>query len=154
MFFRLILAVLVFTLFYSCKQDKDQTNEQADSLSTVVDTTDSIKVKDQAGKMDTAPEWYANLPVKEGYLYAAGSARSRKLTIARDKAQMRAQTQLAKKYQALIGENEESQNTGGAQSAEDEDINIMLKKTIVKKQQQTPEGNYWRFYVLLEMKIE
>lgn len=82
-----------------------------------------------------APEWYRQLPQSPEYIYGKGMSRSKRMTIAREKAMLLAQTDLAQKINkdSLTGKE------------------IELTRGIVKEQHSVQEGGRWRVYVLMEM---
>ncbi len=82
-----------------------------------------------------APAWYRELPQSEEFIYGKGMAISKRVNIARDKALIQAQADLAEKISDKVLSTEM----------------IELNQGIIKEQQNTQDGDRWRVYVLLEM---
>ncbi len=124
----IILALLFVSLSCSKKEPKDQLPKNADSLSNV--QQDVLVPAD-------APAWYTAKPETRGFMYGRGMARSRRVNIARDKAILKAQAELA----VLL--KTDSTLT----------VPVELKGTAIKEQLQIREGKQWRVYVLLETPV-
>lgn len=97
-----------------------------------VNVSDSTMVKQIPAD---APDWYRDPPHSQQYVYGKGMAVSRRINIARDKAILLAQAELAEKIGTLVIRTED----------------VELEQGIIKEQKQTLEGDHWRVYVLLEM---
>ena len=113
-----------------------ENKDSADSKISAGDDSLSVSREDQLIPAD-APAWFVDEPDIKGYIHAKGMARSRRINIARDKALMKAQAELAMKI------NPDS--LGGM---------IQLENLSIKKQEQVQEGNLWRVYVLVEMAVD
>ena len=127
----IIFIIPLFLVAYSCtkKESSEQQQSQADSLANVQ--------KDLLIPAD-APAWYSAKPEVQGYLYGRGMARSRRVNIARDKAVLKAQAELA---ELLKSDSTLS-------------VPVELKNTLIKEQKQIREGKHWRVYVLLEAPLQ
>jgi len=125
----IIVFLLSLNLFSCAKKEKQQTISDADSL---------LNVKQDNLLPADAPAWYVQKPQTSGYFYGKGMARSKRVTVARDKAMLQAQAELAKeiKNDSLSIDISE------------------LKNSIIKQQKQIQEGKHWRVYVLLEMPVD
>jgi len=100
--------------------------------------------------LKNAPDWFKTIPVEKGILYAIGTAKSRRLNLASDKAVTKAQISLAEQVKL------KTESAGGADTEDvtESDLDIVLKKSLIKNQTQIKEGKLWRVYVLLEMELE
>ena len=127
----IILSIMLLFVLLSCskKEPSDQAPQKADSLSNA--HQDVLVPAD-------APAWYITKPETQGYLYGRGMARSRRVNIARDKAILKAQAELAE----LL--NSDSTLT----------VPVELKNTLIKEKKQIKEGKQWRVYVLLEAPLQ
>lgn len=125
-----ILIILLFLTVFSCtkKETPETLPMRADSLANIQ--------KETLVPAD-APSWYLAKPETEGYAYGRGMARSRRVNIARDKAVLKAQAELAE----LI-------KTDSTLATP-----VELKNTRIKEQTQVREGKQWRVYVLLEAPV-
>jgi len=143
------LAALVL---FSCEKQKD--SRQSSTASQAAAGTDSSAVKPVSDDAPQAPAWYQRLPQKEGMLYAAAKGRSLRPNMARNKAVMQAQKQLAAQVEALNQPDSLKIKTGGgAQAAEQENGGVLLTKAIIKNQKQVKKGKYWYVFVLMEMPV-
>ncbi len=126
-----ILAFLLLIASLSCskKEPSNQVPQNVDSLSS---TQEEVLVPADA------PVWYTAKPETQGFIYGRGMARSRRVNIARDKAVLKAQAELA-----------ELLKSGSTLT-----VPVELKNTLIKKQKQIQEGKQWRVYVLLEAPLQ
>ena len=145
-----ISIIIVITLFlFSCKEKKDIPSDQLDSLKNVDSAfVDSGLV--ESNILKNAPDWFKNIPNQDGFIYGIGTAKSRRLNLASDKAVTKAQISLAEQVK------KKTESTIGADSDEisESDLNVVLTKSVIKNQTQIKEGKLWRSYVLIEMEIE
>ncbi len=126
-----VVTFLLLVALLSCSKNEpsDKAPQKADSLSSV--QNDVLVPAD-------APAWYTAKPEVEGFLYGRGMARSRRVNIARDKAVLKAQAELAEILKS------DSTLT----------VPVELKNTLIKEQKQIQEGKQWRVYVLLETPLQ
>lgn len=136
-------------LVFSCEKKEVKPHESADSLNTV--TKDSTLQRQKAAEEipQNAPQWYMDIPEREGYIYTVANARSKRADIAEDKAEHMARVLMAEKVAEL---KKEAQNSGGAQSEKAQEETQSLNRSIIIKKKRIKEGNYWHAFVLLEMK--
>ena len=118
-----IVGLILIALFVllSCEAKKEEAVE-SDSSSVILIPVD-------------APAWYQELPQSNEYIYGKGMAVSRRVTIAREKALLLAQADLAEKIKKEVLAVE----------------GIELNRGVIKEQHKTQDGDHWRVYVLLEM---
>ena len=95
-------------------------------------------------------EWFKKIPDQDGFVYAVGAASSRNLSIASDKAVTKAQISLAEQIK------NKTETPGGAdtENVTDDDLYVVLNKSLIKEQSQIKDGKLWRVYILLEMQID
>jgi len=115
------LIILALFVILSCESQK-KADVESDSSSVKLIPVD-------------APAWFQELPESSEYVYGKGMAVSRKVTIAREKALLLAQADLAEKIKREVLDSE----------------GIELSRGVVREQQKIKEGERWRVYVLLEM---
>lgn len=120
----IFLSIFVFFVLLSCKSEKKVESAPDSTLINQFDVD--------------APEWYKQVPQSDDFIYGKGVAHSAREAIARDKALLIAQTELAKKI---------------SRDSLDSQV-VMLKNGILKEQKTVRDGNRWRVYVLMEMPIE
>ncbi|MBN1408067.1 MAG: hypothetical protein JW956_09765, partial [Calditrichaceae bacterium] len=102
-----------------------------------------------------APSWAKSVPVKDGYIYVIGTAKSRRANIASDKALFNAQVRIAEKLKELELEFTEGENAIGADSDPDNDnLSIKMQDVMTKSKKQVKSGDLWYSYVLLELKLD
>jgi len=148
--YRFILLAFLFLLF-SCEKKNTKKNTAPDSL-TVIQKDSTLQTEKEVQEVpQNAPEWYTDIPEKEGYLYVTANARSKRADIAEDKAEHLARVLMARKIENL--ERESQKTNSGAQAEKKTDIETQnLSYSIVVKKKRIKEGGYWRAFVLLEMK--
>ena len=125
-----VLTVVLFIAAASCskKESSEQTVQSTDSLTSM---------QNEVLVPADAPAWYSAKPDAPGFLYGRGMARSSRVNIARDKAILKAQAELAELLKS------DSALT----------VPVELKNTLIKEQRQIREGKQWRVYVLLETSV-
>jgi hypothetical protein len=148
--YRFILLAFLFLLF-SCEKKNTKENTAPDSLSVIQKDSTVQTEKEVQEVPQNAPEWYTDIPEKEGYLYVTANARSKRADIAEDKAEHLARVLMARKIENL--ERESQKTNSGAQAEKETDVETQnLSYSIVVKKKRIKEGDYWRAFVLLEMK--
>jgi hypothetical protein len=135
-FFTLLL------IYLSCTEKKQAESDFTKNDSTLI----TISGLDSAA-LEAAPEWFKNIPESDTVYYAAATAKSSRANIARDKAIMKAQVELAAKLRS-------AGSPKGADAGDDtsDELDEVIKNVITSKQTQIQEGRLWRVYVLLEMR--
>ena len=146
----LIVMALLFLIF-SCEKKNTQENISQDTLKVIQEDSTVHAEKTEKEILKNAPEWYADIPEREGYLYVTANARSKRADIAEDKAEHLARVLMAGKIENL--EKESQETNGGAQAEQETDTETQnLSYSIIVKKKRIKEGDYWRAFVLLEMK--
>jgi len=145
------IFVLLIIFFTACGTKKEQQQSKTDSLATDSTPTGSNQVIESETLPAESPEWFRHLPQKKGVLYARGTAISSNRTVAEEKAMFRAQKELAE----LVEKQQNETGSGAKMASDDEEIisEIQLNNFRVLNQQKVQEGNKWRAYVLLELKV-
>ena len=148
---RLIFTTLLLVIFIACdKTDRSDTGKidsTTVSDSTAMDSTLSVEFA------ENAPAWFVSIPQIEGYIYATGTAKSRRASIASDKATLKAQVSMAEKLKKQGVINGTSEIALGADpDADNENLSIMMQDVMVKNKKQVKLGDIWYSYVLLELK--
>lgn len=152
---RLFLVLgLLSVLLSACAKQKEEQPAAADSTAADSVTSDSARLQKSETLGVSAPAWYAALPHEAGVLYAAAHGRSLRASIARDKAVMRAQRQLAEKLEMLT-QNDTTESTahGGAKAEEEPLQETQLIKAKIIKQKQVKKGKFWYVFVLMELPL-
>lgn len=116
--------------------------------------------------INDAPKWYTKVPESTpNFMFIAGTGSSRNLTLARDKAVLDSEKQLANQIDALVNSRmkEYVREVGATNTPITiSDIETVTKKVIVEaniagyamnKTIVVPEGKYYRWYVLLEYPV-
>ncbi len=148
-----IVGILT-VLLISCGKQREPPRSATDSTAVDSSQTDSTLLKQVVEQGVPAPAWYVHIPQKEGALYAAARGRSLRPNIARDKAMMRAQKELAAKMETLKQKDSaRTKAVGGAQAAEEQNNGTQLTGAIIKEQKQFKKGKYWYVYILMEMPV-
>jgi len=144
-----ILLFVVTIFIFSCNEKKEIHPDQLDSLKNIDSALVDSGIVDKS-ILKNAPDWFKTIPVEDGVLYAIGTAKSRRLNLASDKAVTKAQISLAEQVKL------KTESAGGADTEDvtESDLDIVLKKSLIKNQTQIKEGKLWRVYVLLEMELE
>ncbi len=114
--------------------------------------------------MQNIPKWYMNPPSDPNYIFATGTATSRDLQLARDKATSTARMEIAKtvetrmngiskRFQEEVGTGTDSQYLDQFTQATKEVVSTVLSGVAVDKTEITNEAGVFRAYVLLNMPI-
>ena len=149
-----ILLLLVILILVACENKNEVIIEADDTLAVL--QQDSIQtVNDKKPALANAPDWYNDLPERKDYIYVSASARSRKATIAEEKADHIARVLMAEKVKELKKNISSSNSHGGTLSEDTPNTQPQaLHNSIIRKRERVKEGKYWRVFVLLEMKID
>ena len=144
----ILLIALLF--FFSCDKKSAKEELKTDSL-TVIQKDSSLQAGETLEETpENAPEWYTDIPKRDGYLYITASARSKRASIAQDKAEHIAHVLMAEKIEKL--KSASSAANGGTNSEDEITFNKNLQHSIIIKSKRVKEGGYWRAFVLLKMK--
>ncbi|MBD3224017.1 MAG: hypothetical protein GF313_04770 [Caldithrix sp.] len=141
--FRFLTTGLIVVVLVACSSTDDQEN-QMPADSSLTHQKDSMRTNIE--QEVPVPNWFENVPQKDGFIYAVGTARSIRGEIAQRKATMQARIQLAEKYSAL--QNPAHTESGGASANE---LNVQLPIHEVKEIEKYKSDKFWQVYVLLEM---
>lgn len=127
--YQFTIKIILLFLIVACSDKKEQPEPDIlqDSLAS--------QVLEQMLPAD-APEWYLNATGQDN-MVGRGMGRSRRVQIARDKALMQAQAELAKKFFPV-----------------DKDSVQSLPPTRIAHQKQQREGKLWRVYLVLEAELD
>ena len=120
-------VTILFLCFFLCISACTKKDEKS------VQDQDSLQVHDHA---DSLADWIQELPQRPGYLYAAGSGRSRDPGIARKKAELEARTRLAEQL---------------SDSLNADSLDQILVGAYLKDVRQEQSGDLWNVYVLIEL---
>jgi len=144
-----IIIFIASIFIFSCNEKKEIPSDQLDSLNNIDSALVDSGIVDKS-ILKNAPDWFKTIPVEDGVLYAIGTAKSRRLNLASDKAVTKAQISLAEQVKL------KTESAGGADTEDvtESDLDIVLKKGLIKNQTPIKEGKLWRVYVLLEMELE
>lgn len=150
---KILFICLIVLLIFACEK-----TEQSDR--NIPDTTgvmDSLITDSSfwAEEWEQAPSWFKSLPEKEGYIYATGTAKSRRANIASDKALLNAQVNIAEKLKEMgFGSNtmHGEQSIGADSDPSNNNLSITMQGVMIKNKKQIKSGNLWYSYVLLELK--
>lgn len=147
-FFQIFSPIGIVILAIACSTDTK--TSQHDSDSTAIDSNLAMQIYS-----DQAPEWMKQLPEQAGFIYAAGEGISSRLSLAEDKALLRAQTKLANEMEKILHE-QMTTAPGGAQSDESDITDSMIDISgfsVLKQQREEAEGK-WYVYILLEKELD
>lgn len=114
--------------------------------------------------IEEMPEWMANTPQEENYIFGTASATSRNMQTAIDKAETQARgdiaSQVETKFQSLTKQFQEEVGSGGNSEyleqftqAQKEVVNQVLNGTRSRDQKVVTEEGVYRAYILMEMPI-
>ncbi len=149
MVYRIVLLWLLFFLVF-CDNKNEKRTAERDSLIRLQQDSIGHTIIELKSIPENAPEWYDNLPERVDYLYVSATARSKRASIAEEKAEHTARAILADKIKNISS----SSAHGGTLSDNSTDKpSQVLYKSIIKKRKRIKEGEYWRVFVLIEMKI-
>ncbi|HES60103.1 MAG TPA: hypothetical protein ENO18_06705, partial [Caldithrix sp.] len=149
------LTFILFLFFICVACEKANREDGRGDETTVI--TDSMKTDSVLSTeiLQHAPSWAKSVPVKDGYIYVIGTAKSRRANIASDKALFNAQVRIAEKLKELELEFTEGENAIGADSDPDNDnLSIKMQDVMTKSKKQVKSGDLWYSYVLLELKLD
>ena len=152
---RLVFIFCFLIIVASCEKNDGNSRNTIDTtdISDSVMTDNALSVEN----LELAPSWFKSIPEKNGYIYAAGTATSRRVNIASDKALLNAQVRLAEKLKELglnsgMEENEEA--IGADSDPGNDNLSVTLQDVMTKNRKQIKAGNLWYSYVLLELKLD
>jgi hypothetical protein len=154
--FRLFGAIIMLAFLAGCGTTKMQkaANEHDARQMELVEQT-----------IADAPKWYTKVPESSpNFMFIAGTGSSRNLTLARDKAVLDAEKQLANQIDALVSSRmkEYVREVGANSPITISDNESVTKKLILEaniagyamnKTIVVPEGKHYRWYVLLEYPV-
>ncbi|MBC8205201.1 LPP20 family lipoprotein [bacterium] len=114
--------------------------------------------------MKNIPEWFLNTPSDPNYMIAAGTAISRDLQLAKDKAADAARMEIAKaietkfnglskRFQEEVGTDENVQYLDMFTQATKAVVSQVLSGTTVEKTQIVNESGSFRAYILMQMPV-
>ena len=139
-------ALVAFVLFTGCAHHK--------AAPTTLTSPSSEEV------IKKVPDWYVTIPSDAKYAYASGTATSRDLQLARDKASEAARFNLAKdietkmegvskRFQEEVGTAADAQYLDQFTQASKAVVSQVLTATSIDKTDIQSEGGIYRVYVLL-----
>ena len=110
------------------------------------------------------PDWFVSPPNDKDFIFGTGTAISRDVSIARQRAEINARRNIAsnlqiylegitKSFEEEIGQSQESEILQQFSAATKEVVKQTLYGTRVKEAKIVPEGDVVRFYVLMEMPV-
>lgn len=149
-----VLFIILSTIFLFSCQKTERSNRIIPDTSGVMD---SLKIDSTFSieELEQAPSWFKSLPEKEGYIYATGTAKSRRANIASNKALLNAQVSLAEKLKELgINSNtiHGEQSIGADSDPSNDNLSTTMQDVMIKNKKQIKYGNLWYSFVLLELK--
>ena len=114
--------------------------------------------------LDNVPDWYLNVPSKEDIVFTTGTATSRDLQLARDKARDVARLDMAKnietkfdglskRFQEEVGTGTDAQYLDQFTQATKAVVSQVLSGTSIEKTEIKNEQGLFRAYVLLKMPV-
>jgi len=114
--------------------------------------------------MESIPNWYMSPPTDPNFLFATGTATSRDMQLARDKAADQARMGIAKtvetkfnglskRFQEEVGTGEDAQYLDMFTQATKAVVSTMLSGATIDKADMNPESGVFRAYVLMKMPI-
>lgn len=142
-------------LFVSCTKKEKNDVSKSDSM-MVVDSTMAEHDLEMV-ILEQAPGWYKSMPEKEGYIYTVGTAKSRRGSIATNKAVMKARIKMADKLKEMeydINSDLDKIPQGADMNPSDDNLSMALQNVIIKEKKQIKTGDYWHTFVLLEMQLK
>ncbi len=150
---KILFVIFIVILLISCEKTKRSERNSTDTTNVIdslkADTSMLIEV------IEHAPSWFKSIPKEEGYIYAAGTAKSRRANIASDKALLNAQVSMAEKLKKLrLGSDTiHGEEVIGADSdPSNENLSITMQDVMIKNKKQIKSGDLWYSYILLELK--
>ena len=146
-----LIPVLILFILAACDQ-KEHPQKEARQVDSLVAGADSM----QTIRDENAPEWFGQLPVKEGFLYAAAEGRSMRANLAQSKALLKARAQLAEELKKRSVREAHETTPAGADSESVAPAGqvVSLGKTVVKQKKQIKVGRKWHVYILMEMPLQ
>ncbi|MEJ2542548.1 MAG: two-component regulator propeller domain-containing protein, partial [Calditrichaceae bacterium] len=122
-----IFIILILIILFSCEKSdrKDLSNIDTTVVSDSINSDNVLSIEIR----EKAPAWFKSLPVKEGYIYAVGTAKSRRASIASDKALLNAQVSLAEELKQL----EQGSGMEETQGADVKNKRKLLQRSLVLK---------------------
>ena len=154
----LVLAVVSTLGVTGCASMNQQPQPK---ITALPETKVEIKKTNDAA-LDEAPEWIFRLPTKEGVIYAAATARSRDLEMAKEKALTQAQGKVAetiagkvskvtKTYKADVGDRHVENSSSAIKKLTDK---VDFTGTEIVEVKLTKEKDGWyRAYVLVALPL-
>lgn len=147
--FQLIAVLLVIILIAGCGSTKPPA------------TTTTPASKDI---ISAIPDWATNVPQDPNFIFANGTATSRDMQLAKDKASSSARMTIAKsvevrmnglskRFQEEVGTAEDSQYLDMFTQASKEVVDLTLTGVVTEKTKIMNEGGIFRVYVLLKLPI-
>jgi len=114
--------------------------------------------------MENIPKWYMEPPTDPNFIFATGTATSRDMQLARDKAADQARMGIAKtietkfnglskRFQEEVGTGEDAQYLDMFTQATKAVVSTVLSGTTIDKADMKPEAGVFRAYVLMKMPI-
>ncbi|MBM3326041.1 MAG: hypothetical protein FJY65_03520 [Calditrichaeota bacterium] len=111
-----------------------------------------------------APKWFLNPPQDPNYIFATGTATSRDMQLARDKASDAARMEIAKtvetrfnglskRFQEEVGTAEDAQYLDMFTQATKAVVSTVLSGVTIDQSELAAEGGVFRAYVLLKMPL-
>lgn len=150
---KILFIILSAILLFTCEKTEQSYRITPDTSGIV----DSLKIDSSFSveELEQAPSWFKSLPEKEGYIYATGTAKSRRANIASNKALLNAQVSLAEKLKEMgLGSNiiHGEQSIGADSDLSNDNLSITMQDVMIKNKKQIKSGNLWYSFVLLELK--
>jgi hypothetical protein len=147
-----IFIILILIILFSCEKSdrKDLSNIDTTVVSDSINSDNVLSIEIR----EKAPAWFKSLPVKEGYIYAVGTAKSRRASIASDKALLNAQVSLAEELKQLEQGSGMEETQGADSDPDNENLSIKMQDVLTKNKKQIKSGNLWYCFVLLELKLD
>ena len=114
--------------------------------------------------MENIPNWYMNPPTDPNFIFATGTATSRDMQLARDKAEDQARMGIAKtietkfnglskRFQEEVGTGEDAQYLDQFTQATKAVVSTVLTGATIDKADLKPESGIFRAYVLMKMPV-
>ena len=148
-FTKVVLVLMVAVILIGCGASKQQVG---------------VTSKATQESMEVIPSWYLNPPEDPNYIITTGTATSRDLQLARDKASDAARMDIAKtietkfkglskRFQEEVGTGEEAQYLDQFTQATKAVVSTVLSGAIIDKTEVKNEAGTFRVYVLMKMPI-
>jgi len=148
-FIKLTLILMVVVVLIGCGASKQQTG---------------VTPKATQETMEAIPSWYLNPPEDPNFIISTGTAASRDLQLARDKASDAARMDVAKaietkfnglskRFQEEVGTGDEAQYLDQFTQATKAVVSTVLSGAIIDKTDVKNEQGTFRVYVLMKMPI-